>query len=128
MISEVLIKTRVINDVPKNTTAGWKLQANCKDISTSWVPPKNLKVLNPIELIKHAINNKIRRKKSYHWWVKDIAQKQDQIISKVVKKCWKISHKFGITVTKTIDKALQIEKEKGTDLWRRLIEEEMLNI
>ena len=85
-----------------------------KDGSTSWVPLKDLKVSNPLELAEYAINNKIDREPAFHWWVRDVAKKRDRIIGKIAKKYWKTSHKFGIRVPKTVDEALQIDKETGT--------------
>mmetsp|Transcript_15996 Transcript_15996/g.23839 ORF Transcript_15996/g.23839 Transcript_15996/m.23839 type:complete len:1130 (+) Transcript_15996:7540-10929(+) len=127
-ISDGFIKSRSGNDVPKKTTAGWKMQVEWKDGSTSWVPLKDLKVSNPLELAEYAINNKIDREPAFHWWVRDVAKKRDRMIGKIAKKYVKTSHKFGIRVPKTVDEALQIDKETGTDFWRKAIEKEMLNV
>ena len=60
--------------------------------------------------------------------MRDVSKKQDRNIGKVSKKDWKNSHKFRIRVTKTVDEALQIDKETGIDFRRRFIEKYMLNV
>ena len=60
--------------------------------------------------------------------MRDVENKRYQTIGKVSKKYWKTSHKFGIRVPKTVYEALQIEKETGSKLWRRSIENEMPNV
>ena len=37
------------------TTRGWKLQVEWKDGSISWVPLKDLKASNPVELAEYAL-------------------------------------------------------------------------
>ena len=43
--------------VPKKTTRDWELLVYWKDGSSSWVPLKDLKVSNPVELAEYAIAN-----------------------------------------------------------------------
>ena len=45
-ISDGFIKSRNGNNLPKNTTARWKLQVEWKDRSASWVLLKYLKASN----------------------------------------------------------------------------------
>jgi hypothetical protein len=40
----------------------------------------------------------------------------------------KRTHKFGILMPKTVQEALEIDRESGTDLWKRAIEKEMKNV
>ena len=48
--------------------------------------------------------------------MRDVANKLDHIIGKVAKKYCNTSHKFRIIVPKTVDAALYIYKEMGTNL------------
>ena len=121
-------KSRNGNNVPKETTSGWKLQVEWKDRSTSWVPLKYLNSPNSLELAEYAINNKVEHKPAFHWWVRDASKKQDNIIGKIENNYWNTYHKFTIRVPKKVDEALLIYKEMGTDFWRRLIEKEMLKV
>jgi hypothetical protein len=47
----------------KKTTAGWELEVEWKDGSTSWVPLKPLKESNAIDVAVYARNNQIMLKK-----------------------------------------------------------------
>ena len=55
--------------------------------------------------------------------MRDVVKKRYHIIGKVANKYWKTSHKFGIR-----GELLHIDKETGTDFWRRSIENKMLNL
>ena len=48
--------------------------------------------------------------------------------AKLRTKYWLKSHKYGVRLPKTIKVALQIDKETGTDHWRRAIQKEMKNV
>ena len=65
-ISDGFIKSRNGNNLPNKTTNGWKLQVEWKDGSTSWVPLKDLKASNLIELAEYKINNNIEHKPAFH--------------------------------------------------------------
>ena len=55
-------------------------------------------------------------------------KKRDRIIA-AVKKCYhKRTHKFGIELPKTVERALEIDKENGNTLWRDAIAKEMKNV
>ena len=54
--------------------------------------------------------------------------KSNRIISKVKSRYWKTTHKFGITLPKTINKALQINNITGTAFWRKTINKEMSKV
>ncbi len=47
------------------------------------------------------------------------------MINKVKKKYWRTTHKFGISVPKTIAVALQLDKENGNTYWADAIQKEM---
>ena len=113
---------------PKITTRGWKLLVEWKDGSIDWVPLKDLKASNPIELAEYAIANNISEEPAFNWWVKKTLRKRDRMISKVKSKYWRTSHKFGIRIPKTVDEALRIDRETGTDYWSKAIEKEMKNV
>ena len=58
----------------------------------------------------------------------DVLRKRDQIIAKVKAKYWRATHKFGVQVPKSIDKALKIDHKAGTTFWKKSIEKEMANV
>ena len=49
------------------TTWGWDLLVKWKDGSTSWVPLKDLKESNPIELAKYAMANHLQDEAAFAW-------------------------------------------------------------
>jgi Reverse transcriptase (RNA-dependent DNA polymerase) len=112
----------------KITTRGWDLQVEWKDGTTDWIPLKDLKESNPIEVAEYAVANKISEEPAFAWWVRGVLRKRDRIISKVASRYWKRTHKFGVELPKTVAEALAIDKKTGTDFWRRAIEKEMKNV
>ena len=57
--SDVYVRSPNGNMVPRKTTKGWKLKVTWKSGETSWVPLKDLKESNPIELAEYAVANRI---------------------------------------------------------------------
>jgi hypothetical protein len=100
--------------VRKRTTKGWKLQVKWKDGTTTWVPLKDLKETNPVEVAEYAIANNIHQEPAFAWWVNTVMQRRDRIVAKLQKKYWRMDYKFGIRIPKTVDEALQIDKATGT--------------
>jgi hypothetical protein len=113
------------NRVPKKTTRGWKLLCQWKDGSTSWVPLVELKDSNPVELAEYAVGNRIDQEPAFRWWVSDVIRKRNRIIAKVKKRYWRITHKFGIRLPKTVEEAIQIDRETNTTYWTDAIKKEM---
>jgi hypothetical protein len=116
------------NDVRQKTTKGWKLCVEWKDGSTTWVPLSELKASNPVEVAEYAVANQIVEEPAFAWWVKDVLRHWNWIISKVKSRYWKTSHKFGIQLPHSVQQALKIDEETGTNLWRHAIEREMKNV
>ena len=46
------------NNYPKKTTRGWELLTQIKEEFSEWVPLKDLKESNPVELAKYEVKNK----------------------------------------------------------------------
>jgi len=112
----------------KKTTKGWDICVEWRDGSTSWIPLKDVKQANPLELSEYTIANKINNELAFAWWIPDIVKRKNRIVSKIKTKYWRTSHKFGIEIPKSVEHALQIDRETGTDHWRRAIEKEMKNV
>jgi hypothetical protein len=113
------------NRVPKKTTRGWKLLCQWKDESTSWVSLVDLKDSNPVELAEYAVANKIDQEPAFRWWVADVLRKRNRIIAKVKRRYWRTTHKFGIRLPKTVEEAIQIDRETNTTFWTDAIKKEM---
>ena len=67
----------------KMTTRGRKILVEWKDSSVDWVPLKDLKQSNPVELDEYAVENDISDEPSFNYCVKETLQHIDKIISKV---------------------------------------------
>jgi hypothetical protein len=116
------------NRVPKKTTRGWELFVNWKGGSSEWIKLKDIKDAYPVEIAEYAVTNKIASEPAFHWWVHDVLRKRKRIISKVKSKYWKTTHKFGVRIPKTVEEALQLDDETGTDLWKRALAKEMSKV
>jgi len=81
-----------------------------------------------LELAHYAVANGIAEEPAFKWWVQEIMKKKEQIIAKIKTKYWHTTHKFGIEIPKSVEHALQIDYEMGTNYWRKAIEKEMKNV
>jgi hypothetical protein len=66
--------------------------------------------------------NKLENLPAFSWWVKHVVK-----IKAVKSRYSKCTHKFGIYVPKTIQEALQIDRETNTTFWCDTINKEMTN-
>ena len=122
------IKSKNGNQSPKMTTRGWKLLVEWKDSSSSWIPLKDLKVSNPVELAEYAIANGLSEEPAFKWWVNHTIKKRDIIISKVKSKYWRTTHKFGIRIPKDVNEAIQLDDENKNRRWYNSIQKEVSNV
>lgn len=113
---------------PKITTRGWKLLVEWKDGSSSWVPLKDLKESNPVQVAEYAVANKIVEEPAFAWWARKVLKKRDRIIKKVKSRYWKRTHKYGVELPHSVKEALNIDRQTGTTLWRDAIAKEMKNV
>ncbi len=81
---------------PKMTTAGWKIKVEFMDGTTAWLPLKDVKESNPIELAEYAILNCIDDEPAFKWWVSLVICKRNRMVNKVKGKYWQTMHKFGV--------------------------------
>ena len=51
------------------TTRGWEVRIKWKDGSTSWLPLKEVKSSNPIDLAEYAVANDLSKEPAFAWWV-----------------------------------------------------------
>ena len=109
------------------TTKGWKLLVEWKDGSSNWIPLKDLKDSNPLEVAEYAVANKLVSEPAFAWWVPKVLRQRDRNIMKVKSRFVVRTHKFGIEIPRSIKRALQIDEETKTDFWRKAIEKEMKN-
>ncbi len=113
--------------VPKPTTRGWSLLVTWRDRSSDWLPLKDLKDAYPVQIAEHAAANKIANELAFNWWVHTVLQKRNRIVA-TVKQYWQTTHEFGICVTKTVEEAIGIDNETGTDFWWKALGKEMTKV
>jgi hypothetical protein len=109
----------------RRTTKGWKLLITWKDGSSSWVPLKDIKESNPVQVAEYAVANKILEEPAFAWWARHVLRKRDRIIRKVKSRYWDRTHKYGVLLPKSVAEALRIDKETGTTFWQKAIEKEI---
>lgn len=110
---------------PRKTTKGWELCCEWRDGSTSWEPLSSLKESYPVEIAEYAVSRGIEHMPAFDWWIKRVLKKRDRIIAAVNKRYFRMTHKFGIELPKTVKRALEIDNETGTTFWADAIAKEM---
>ena len=64
----------------KITTAGWDFRVEWKDGSFSWVPLKDLRVSNPVEIAEYAENHGLKEQPAFAWWVHHVLKRRNSQI------------------------------------------------
>ena len=101
----------------RKTTKGWFLCVRWKDYSTSWVPLKDRKESNPLDVSEYAVANKLVIEPVFQWWVPTALRRHDRIISKLHTRYMKRFQKFGIDLPKTTKEAYQLDGNKNNTKW-----------
>jgi hypothetical protein len=105
------------------TTKGWEFLVQWKIGEPTWIPLKDLKKSNPIELAEYVLSRKMQDKPAFRWWVKDVIRNRDNFIGKVKCRYWKTTHKFGIRLPRSVEEALRLDS-----LWHDAIMKEMRHV
>jgi len=112
----------------KKTVAGWDLEVEWKDGSTSWLSLKDLKNSNSVDVAEYAKANRIDSEPAFDWWVYDVLRRKDRLIKMARSHRLKTGYKFGLRVPETVEEALEIDRENGNTLWQDAIAKEMQNV
>eukprot|EP00934_Nitzschia_sp_Nitz4_P001469 Nitzschia sp. Nitz4//scaffold498_size9664//494//4337//NITZ4_009088-RA/size9664-snap-gene-0.10-mRNA-1//-1//CDS//3329553087//1469//frame0 len=115
----------------KKTTTGWDLEVEWKDGSTSWLPLKELKETNPVDVaMYYAVANRIDDEPAFSWWVKHVLKKRQRLIKALKSRNQhaRKHYKFGIRIPRTVAEALALDQENGNTFWLDAIKKEMGNI
>ncbi len=122
------VTTRTGTRRQRETTIGWELLVQWKDLSTTWVSLKDMKEAYPIQTAEYAVQARIAEEPAFAWWVNYTLKKRNRVIAKVKSKYWVQTHKFGIKIPKTVDKARKLDAENGNTFWWDAIMKEMKNV
>ena len=79
----------------------------------------------PVEDADYAEAVGISNETAFFWWTTHVLKQRHRIIAAVNKRYYKMTHKFGIKLPKTVEEALTLDKENGNDLWWNAIQKEM---
>ena len=112
----------------RKTTISWKLCVLWKDGTSTWECLVDLKESYPIDVTQYAIDNGIDNEPAFSWWVPYVTKKKERILVAGNRRYHKTTHKFGFEIPKTIKRALEIDHETKTTLWRDVIQKKMQNV
>jgi hypothetical protein len=94
-----------VNRQMRKTTQGWKLKILWKNGTTTWEWLRNMKESNPIKVAEYAVAQGIDKEPAFAWWVPFIMKRRDRYVKAVGTRYQKRTHKFGIEVPKTVQRA-----------------------
>ena len=110
------------------TTRGCDLNILWRDGTSSWIPLKDMKEANPLEVAEYATLHGLGNHPVFAWWVPHTMKKSKVIIKQVSHRLAKKQFKFGIKVPNSVDEALALDKENGNTLWHDAIQKELKNV
>jgi hypothetical protein len=114
--------------VKKKTTAGWDLEVEWRDGSTTWIPLKDIKATNMVEVAEYAVDNRINTEPAFDWWVTDTLRRKKRLIKMSQREAVKTGYKFGIKIPYTVNEALRLDSNNGDTKWYDAIMKEMGNV
>ena len=112
----------------KKTTKGWEFLCTWKDKSQDWIPLKDLKECNPIEVTEYVKSHGLIGEPAFSWWCNHVLKVRTAIIDKVKSRYWKATHKYGFRMPKTVEEAHEIDNENCNTLWADAIDKEMKTV
>ena len=98
-----------------HTTDGWSFHLLWKDENKEWVPLKEVKDSNPIELAEYVRAQRLHEEPAFQWWLPSVLQQREAIVSKVKARAV-TTHKYSL------------DMKNGNSVWRQAIEKEMTNV
>ena len=107
------------------STKGWWVNVEMADDSTHWVPLRDVKESNPVEMAEYAVANGIDDEPAFNWWVQYVLRKRERSISKVKAKYWRTTHKYGVRMPKSINHAMILDRENDNHFWENALNKEM---
>jgi hypothetical protein len=101
----------------KCTTHGWTMLVQWKDGTTTWIPLKDLKESNPVQVADYVVAHKLTSEPAFSRWVPYVLRKHDRIIKQAKTRYMRTDQKFGLELPKTVKRALEIDAETGTTIF-----------
>ena len=108
------------------TMKGMDNQVRRHDGSTDWFPMEKLKDSNPVELAECAISAQLSDEPVFKWRPPPVSENGDCIIKRMKSGDWsKTQHESRIGLPRTVEHALEIDRETATTFWKEAIGKEM---
>jgi hypothetical protein len=101
----------------KQTTAGWDLEVEWVDGSTSWLPLKEIKETNTVETTQYSVDNRIDEEPAFDWWARDVLKRKRRLIKMSQSRHKRSGYKFGIRIPRNTAEALAINREDNCKDW-----------
>ena len=107
---DYLIHMYNVNKRRRDTTNGWEVCIQWKDMSSTWNQVKDVKESFPIQLAEYAVLNQIAYEPEFTWWKKNVLKKRYRIIYKTASKYWQKKNKYRLLIENTVKEAIKIDK------------------
>jgi hypothetical protein len=119
---------RTGKQIMKQTTDGWELEVEWRESSTSWLPLKELKEINIVDVAQYAVDNQIEYEPAFEWCVRGLFKKKNRLIKTMKKHHVRRGFKFGIQIPTTWEEAIDLDKENGNNFWLEATMKELSNV
>ena len=107
--------------VKKKTLAGWDIEVEWDDGTSSWFPLKEVTNSNSVELAEYAMHNHLDLEPAFDWWVWDTLKRKKCLIKLSQRQHKKSSYNFGIPIPQDVTEALALNKQNNNMLWYNAI-------
>ena len=87
-----------------------------------------MKEVHPVETVEYARARGISNEPAFAWWVPYTLRKREVILAAVKNRIRRMTHKYGIKISRDVEHAHEIDARNGNTLWRDAIKKEMYNV
>ena len=112
----------------RETTVGWHFLVRWSDGTETWIPLKDLKESNPVDIAEYVTARGVADEPAFAWWVPYTLRKRDVIVAAVNTRVRKKSRKYGIEVPTSVKHALELDAKNKDTFWADALSKEMSNV
>jgi hypothetical protein len=112
----------------RGKTKGWLLEILWQNGMTSWETLTSIKEMNMPKAAEYAVENQLEKEPAFSYWVPHAMKKRGRIIKQVMRRRKNNKFKYGIEVPRTVQRAIEIDKHNGNELWQAAIKKEMSKV
>ena len=98
----------------------------CENGDIVEVPLKELREFYPYKVAKYAESRGLLDEPAFVWWCPHVLKKARRIVFKV--RIQRVNQKYGITLPKSIEHAIELDKMNGNHFWEDALRKEMTNV